>query len=214
MELTSDEVERYLNRIFTETELVYVSDKLFIFKQPNNSIKAHSDLVYDRSYHSAVSSGLLPVVELEKLIKERNLFTEEDEDKLVELNTQKFAQESILSKTTKVKARQERLLGIIDKIDEKIAKLESKRTSKLSMSADAKAEEERALYVCWACVYDDNMEKHWATFEDLLNEKDVGFRNELLLKFLNFRSGVDTTIIRYLARHNLWRIRYVTSQKV
>ena len=214
MDLTADEVERYLNRIFTGTELIYVGEKLFIFKQPSNEIRAHSDLVYDKAYHKAVESGLLPISELEVLIKKRNLFTEDDEDKLEELKTQKFAQEAILSKTTKVKARQDRLLGIIQKLDEQISELENKRTSKLSMSAEAKAEEEKALYVCWRCVYNQDMEKCWDTFEGLLNEKDMQFRNELLLKFLRFKAGIDTRTIRYLARHNLWRIRYVTSQKV
>lgn len=213
MDLTADKVERYLNRIFTGRALVYVGEKLFIFKQPTNDIKAHSDLIYDRAYYKAVDSGLLPISDLEELIKKRNLFTEDDQDRLQELKTRKEAQESILSKTTRVKARQDRLIGIIAKLDEDIYELESRYTSKLSMSAEAKAEEERALYVCWACVYDDNMGRCWDTFEDLLNELDINFRNELLIKFLKFRSGIDTTTIRYLARHNLWRIRYVTSQK-
>jgi len=214
MDLTADEVERYLNKIFTGQELVYAGDKLFVFKQPDNAIKAHSDLIYDRSYHKALDSGLLPISELEKLIKERNIFTDHDEDELAELQIQKFAQETILSKTTRVKARQDRLIGIIDKLNEKIFALENKKTSKLSMSAEAKAEEERALYVCWACVFNDNLDKHWDTFEDLLNETDLILRNDLLIKFLRFKAEVDTTIIRYLSRHNLWRIRYVTSQKV
>jgi hypothetical protein len=214
MDLTSEEVERCLNKIFTGQELVYVNDKLFVFRQPTNDMKAHSDLIYDRAYKKALESGLLSISELEVLIKKRNLFTEEDEDELEELKTQKFAQEAILSKTTKVKARQDRLLDIISKLDDKIYALESKRTSKLSMSAEAKAEEERALYVCWACVFDENLERHWPTFEDLLNEKNLELRNQLLIKFIKFRSGIDTKIIRYVARHNLWRIRYVTSQKV
>lgn len=213
MYLTSDEVERYLNRIFTGRELVYVAEDLFIFKQPSNDIKAHSDLIYDRAYHKAIESGLLPLIELEELIKKRNLFTEDEENRLEELKTRKMAQETILSKTTKVRARQDRLLGIIEGIDKEISELESKRSSKLSMSAEAKAEEERALYVCWSCVYDDDMTRCWETFDDLLNENNLELRNELLIKFIRFRAGLDTEIIRFLARHNLWRIRYVTSMK-
>ena len=39
-------------------------------------------------------------------------------------------------------------------------------------------------------------------------------RNSILLTFLQFRSGIETDAIRFIARHSLWRIRYVTSQKV
>jgi len=120
----------------------------------------------------------------------------------------------ILSKTTKVKANQDRVKKIITKIDEQILTLEYKRTSKLIMSAESKAEEERALYFCWACVEDEEGNKCWETFEDLLKENDLAFRDVVLTKFLRFRSGIDTKTIRYLARHSLWRIRYVTSQKV
>lgn len=214
MELTTEEVERYLNRIFTGQELVYIDDRLFVFRQPDNDIKAHSDLIYDKSYRQALDSGLLPIEKLEELIESRHLFTDEDKNQLEELKTRKFAQETILSKTTKVKARQDRIIAIIDKLDEQIIEIESKRSSKLAMSAEAKAEEERALYVCWACVYNEDLKRYWNTFESLLNETDLELRNHLLIRFLRFRSGIETKIIRYLARHNLWRIRYVTSQKV
>lgn len=214
MDLTSEEVERYLTSIFTGIKLFNLDNRLLIFKQPDNELKAQADLVYDKAYNRAIGSGILPLSELEELIKKRNLFTEEEQDKLDELKVQREAQEIILSKTTKVKARQERLRKVIEGIDAKIIELEFKKTSKLIMSAESKAEEERALFFCWACVTDDDGNKCWKTFEDLLNEDDLTFRDSVLTKFLRFKSGIDTKTIRYLARHSLWRIRYVTSQKV
>lgn len=214
MDLTSEEVERYLNCIFTGQALFKLEDRLLIFKQPNNMMRAKADLVYDRALKKAIDSGMLPIAKLEVLIKERGLFSQADEDKLEELKSQKFAQEVILGKTTKVAAKQERLLGIIAKLDEEIRELEYKRTSKLTMSAESKAEEERALYMCWECVTEDTGDKLWPTFESMLKERDVEKRDIVLMKFLRFKAGIETKIIRYLARHSLWRIRYVTSQKV
>jgi len=214
MDLTNDEVERYLNRIFTGQELFNVGNRLFIFHQPTNEIRAQSDLIYDKAYKRALDSGMLPLKDLEKLIKERNIFTEEDENKLEELKLKREAQEIILSKTTKIKARQDRLKNIIAKLDEEINALEYKRTSKLTMAAESKAEEERVLYLCWACVTDEDGNKCWSTFEEMLNETDLEFRDTILIEFLKFKAGLETEIVRYLARHSLWRIRYVTSQKV
>jgi len=214
MDLKSEEVERYLNRIFTGTELFNLEGRLLVFKQPSNEIKAQADLIYDKALKRGIDSGLLSMSDLEELIKKRNLFSQEDNDKLEELRARKNAQEIILSKTTRVPAKQERLKTIIADIDEQIQELEYKRVSKLTMSADSKAEEERALYVCWACVTDEDGNKCWTTFEDLLKEKNIQFRDTVLINFLKFKSGISTKIIRYLARHSLWRIRYVTSQKV
>lgn len=214
MDLKADEVERYLNRIFTGTELFNLDGRLLIFKQPSNEVKAKADLIYDKAYKRAIDSGMLSLADLEELIRKRNLFTEDDQDKLDELYSQRRAQEAILSKTTQIKARQDRLKDIISKIDEKIQELEYKRTSKLVMSAESKAEEERVLYICWECVLDDDGKKCWDTFESLLKEKDLNFRDAVLIKFLKFKAGLETKVIRYLARHSLWRIRYVTSQKV
>lgn len=214
MDLTNEEVERYLNKIFTGQELFSVDDKLFVFRQPTNRIKAQADLIYDKAYKRALDSGMLPIKKLEELIKERNIFTDEDISLLEELRVKREAQEVILSKTTKIKARQDRLKNIIAKLDEEISALEYKRTSKLTMSAESKAEEERALYLCWSCVTDENANKYWSTFDEMLKETDIEFRDTVLIGFLRFKAGLDTKIIRYLARHSLWRIRYVTSQKV
>ena len=214
MNLTSEEVERYLNRIFTGTELFDLKGRLLIFNQPNNELKAQADLIYDKAFKRAINSGMLPLFDLEALIKKRNLFTKEDQEKLNEFTAQKNAQEVILSKTVRVKAKQDRLKKIIAGLDEKILTLEYKRTSKLTMSAESKAEEERALYFCWACVTDEDGNKCWDTFDSMLRETDLEFRDSILINFLKFKSGIKTEIIRCLARHSLWRIRYVTSQKV
>jgi hypothetical protein len=130
MELSSDEIDRYLNSIFTGQKFVYIKDELFIFKQPDNIAKIKSDLIYDRAYESALSQGILPIKELEVLIKERGIFTEEDESLLDRLKNQLEAQEVLLSKTTKVKARQDRIKETISTIRKEMREVEYKKISK------------------------------------------------------------------------------------
>ena len=82
------------------------------------------------------------------------------------------------------------------------------------MSAETKAEEDRSSFLSWACVYNDENELYWDSYKDLCKETKIEFRQTVISEFLKFYNGVDTKIIRAVARINLWRIRYVTSSKV
>ena len=115
MELSYDEQERYLLRIFTGQELIYFSSKklYLVFKQPLNEIKLRANLVYDSTYKQAVEEGLMPIKEIENLLVERKIFTEQDEQKISRLRDKLEAQEIVLAKTTKLKARADRIKEII-----------------------------------------------------------------------------------------------------
>jgi HPt (histidine-containing phosphotransfer) domain-containing protein len=213
MDLSAEEIERHLSIIFTGQKFIYIDDTLFVFKHPDNIMRMKSDLVYDRAYDKALSQGMLPVKELEVLIRDRGIFTEEDDNQLERLRTQLEAQEVLLSKTTRVKARQDRIKETITNIKKDMREIEYKKISKLSMSAESKAEEERLLFLCFNCTYLENGQRHWDTFEDLLNEHNLEFKDKILYSYIRFRNGIDTEVIRRIARSSLWRIRYVTSQK-
>lgn len=217
MELSNEEVEQYLHSIFTGQKFVEIEDKLFLFKHPNNEDKMRAELIYRKAYDRALKDGMLKMEDLDKLIRERNIFSQDDQNRLDNLYSKLNAQKVLLSKTTKVRARQDRIKEIIHKIQSEINQLESKRTSKLSLSAESKSEEERATYLCWACSYvytEDGPEKYWKTFDALSQERNLNLKDQVLINFLKFRGGIKTEIIRHIARHSLWRIRYVTSLKV
>jgi len=219
MDLTIDDIEKYLCRIFTGREIVYIDDGekdiRLILSQPNNNVKLVANSVYDKAYKDALSDGILPLKDLEKLIKERNIYTDEDETKVNNLRSKLEGQRILLSKTTRVKARSDRIKDIIFDLEREIRTIEYKKYSKLSMAAETKAEEERSHYLCWASIYDETGENlYWLKYEDFLNEGNITLRGNILNSFLVFYGGIDTTIVRYIARSSLWRIRFVTSQKV
>lgn len=218
MDLKIDDVEKYLCRIFTGQDIITVkseSDKIdLIFKQPDNTVKLKAHRIYDIAYKDAVGDGLLPLEDLEKLIRERGIFSDAEDEELRKLKDKLHAQQILLSKTTKVKARMDRIKVIIKDLEAQVRSIEYKKLSKLAMSAETKAEEERSSYLCWSSVYDLLGESlYWESYEDFLKEKDPLFRSDVLNKFMSFYSGISTSIIRYIAKHSLWRIRYVTSQK-
>lgn len=213
MDLSYEEVEDYLLRIFTCVEYMSIDKKLLIFKHPTNEIKQVANFEYKLSYEKALSCGMLSKDELLLIVEKRGLFTSVDKNKINELQNQLKAQNVLLAKTTVVKANQSRILKVIERLKNKILEIESKKHSALSLSAENKADEDRTFSVCSKCVYKENGSLYWENHDSALNETDLDFKNSVLLRFIRFYGGISTDIIREIARHNLWRIRYINSQK-
>ncbi len=214
MELTHEELEEHLLRIFTGRQLVYIDGIGLVFKQPNNFTKLEANSIYKRSYAKAVEEDILPMKDLEQLMADRGLFTEEDQQKIDKLESQLNGQQVLLGKTTKVKANQDRIKGVIEGLESQINEIKMKKYSKLMLSAETKSEEDRSVFLCWSCTYNDKDELYWNSYDALLKETKITLRQKIITEFLRFYNGIDTNTIREVARSNLWRIRYVTSAKV
>jgi len=213
--LSDDDVEKYIIKISTGTKLDIINNEIILFKYPDNNLKLKTDIFYDISYKKAIKDGLLDRAALEDLIEKRNLFSADEQKQLDKLNSRLEGQQILLGKTTRVKANQDRIKKVIEELNTKILQLTYKKKSKLMMSAEVKANEERSLYLCWASTFnEETSELYWKTYQDFNRTTEIEFREKVLSSFLDFYSGIYTDKIRYIARHNLWRIRYVNSQKV
>lgn len=213
MDLSQEEFDRYLNIIILGKMIIVVDNIEFMFEQPTNLIKMRGDIIYRNAYKEAVDGGLLPREKLEELIKERNIISEEEQLVLNRLEGKLEAQKILLGKTTRVKANQDRVKKIISELEEEIFSIKEKELSKLLMSAETKAEEDRYNFLCSTCVY-KNGNLFWGSYKEYLKETNLELKNELLTKFMAFYNGINTSVIRFIARSNLWRIRYITSSKV
>lgn len=218
MSLSYEELDNYLLKIFISEDHIIVKKGSeiidLVFKQPSNYIRLRANAVYKDAYDKALSEGLLPVNKLEQVLKERNIFTDEDQKAIDRLESRLEGQRVLLAKTTKVKAHSDRLKKVIKDLEAQVYEIKFKKYSKLVMSAETKAEEDKNSYMCICCTYVDNKELYWKDLKAFMLEIDLVFRNEVLTKFLSFYGGIDTTTIREIARSSIWRIRYVTSQKV
>ena len=212
--LSAVEIDSYLRKIFTGVEIVSIQDKYFLFKQPDNNMKIIASNLYDKAYKKACAEGILPRADLEMLIDSRGIITDFDRAELSKLEAKLEAQKILLAKTTKVKANQDRLKKIISDLRRDISRIKYKKSSKLLMSAEVKAEEQRYEYLCRKCTYvEDGTRLYWADYEEFINDLDLEFKSEILNEFAGFLNGMSTEVVRYIARHNLWRIRYITSVK-
>lgn len=213
MGLSYNEIEAYMVKIFTGVEYVYIDNIFFMFKFPSNYIKQKAQLIYDTSFKEAISKGMLSIADLEVIMEQRNIITDEEKLKLKKYYSQLLAQKVLLSKTTRVKANKDRIKGAISRIEGEIFKIESKKNSKNVLSANNKAEEDRVFYMCSRCTYKENGDLYWPMYKDALKETEIVFKDNILVYFLRFYSGNDTRVIREIARSSLWRIRYINSIK-
>jgi hypothetical protein len=214
MQLSHEEVEEYLEYISTGIKIEDINDRTLIFKYPSTLNKMIARRIYRSEYDKSLKEGMLTHDQMEKLIKDRNLVSDEDRSQIKKFESQLEAQKILLVKTTKVKANQDRIKNIIADLESKKSAIEMNERSKYAMTAETRAEEAKVLYLCYCSTYDFDTDKlYWNSFQDFKDEHSYSFRQDVLYRFINFYSGLRTTIIRAIARSNLWRIKYITSLK-
>lgn len=219
LELPYDRVESLIFEISLGGKVVPVAKgtgkeiPLFI-SHCSGVTKLHADLVYEQAYARAIDDGFLTIEETSQVMREKGLFTEEDEAEIERLQSKIEGQEAYLAKLTRVPARMDRTKENIERMrGELYAKLQKKEEG-LGLCAERIAQEERYLYITWQGTKDPyTRELFWPTKESFNTEKDIAFRRNVFIENIRLGSGIDVDVLRFLARHNLWRIRYVTSLK-
>ena len=216
-DLSFDELEEHITTVSTGIKLIWIDSadggSSLLFKQATSEEKMFARFVYKQTYELAKKDGLKTVEEMEEILRGRGIISEESDNAIETLEAKIKGQRAILSKTHKVQAKQERLLGIIQGLEDELRKLRANRDKLLGLTAEAKANESKLFFLSSKCVFKSENERLWETEKDFNNERDLMFRMDVLATFSGFVSGLPTSLIRYIARSNLWRIRYVTSTK-
>ena len=219
IDLSYEELDGYIQQICTGTKIVHVDNQKgkgvpLLFSYPTPLTTRTADLVYTQSMEKAKDSGLPSLQEMEDILRARGIFTQEDEDKIDKLNSRIKGQEAILSKTVKVPARRNRIYENIQNFENEIQEITLKKEASLSLSRERKASETKFLYLTSVGVLDPYSEdKFWENQERFDAEADFIFRKRVFLEYIVFAHGLRSNVIRYIARSNLWRIRYVTALK-
>jgi len=214
MELTHEEIDKYLEQVFTSAKIVDLGSEIVVFKFPDVLTRMKARRIYEYEYQQSLEEGLLSTDDMRKLIESRHFISDEDRNRVSSLKSKLEAQKVVLAKSTKVRANQDRIKKIIHDLEDQIRVIEFKERSKMSMTAENKAEESRIYYLCWSSTFDFYTDKlRWSDYDLFLHERDIEFRMRLLSEFILFYGGISTSIIRSIARGSLWRIRYVTSLK-
>jgi len=216
-ELPFEELDGYIEQICTGRKLVFVEDgvgneRALVFRYPIKHDQLVADLIYRQALKEAEEMEIPSIEEVELLIRERGIFTEEDEGKIEKLKSRMEGQKAVLAKTTRVRARIDRLTKVIADIQEEINLILLKREAQLENTRERKASEYKHLYLTQRGVYDPySMSLWWETKEDFEKEPDFRFRRKVFVEYIVFSYGLRQEVIRFVARSNVWRIRYVTA---
>jgi chorismate mutase len=129
------------------------------------------------------------------MIKKRNLWTEEDEEKIADLRSKIDVQLVLLSKMETEK----NMKPIQDKIDElrqEIFQLQQERQKFFNNTAEAKADEAKMSFlISRVTEYADTGKKVWEKYNDFKDEPDQATVNDIVMQFLTFINGLPADFL-------------------
>ncbi len=161
-------------REFVGKDLNNVEYKMYVRKPTMIEIQK-AEFHFKIAKSQAIRAGAMTLDEAIKIVKERNIWTDEQENTLSELFKQ------VDEKVTKLKPELpledgKKLCEEIDNIRTKIQLSQMPRLDVLSNTADSYAGEIRTQYFVSQCTYhQDANEKVYKSFEDVLNKGNEPF---------------------------------------
>lgn len=192
---------------------------------------------YYNSYKECRSLGILAKKEIEEYIISNNLFTEQEEEALLNIEggpaskyrkIRTFEDESMERRFLESKMI-EIMLGyrIIDlrnlntepdmqdiPEDSIHRDISSKKSTYTKYSAEAIAEVNKNYKLVYYCCFDRNTDKRiWDSFEEFMNEKNRLAVIVILREVCSFFSGFHQTVLRKIARNVMWRTKWISATK-
>lgn len=219
VELSYEEVDSLISEIS-------IGGKLLPIKTADSSItiiflahctglhKLRADFEYKQAYNKAIEEGFLTSEETRSILLSKGILEEVDSNEISKLETKIKAQELYVSKLTRVPSRREEAIKNLNRMKDDLSALLYKKEEGLDFSAEKIAFEQKYLYMTWCGTRDPfTKDLYWPTKKEFDSERDLVFRRAVFLETIKLSGGTGVSTIRYLARSNIWRIRYLASVK-
>lgn len=178
-------------RVFT------VNDLKLAVRRPAPAEKDKADLVYGRSFHEAMESGLVVRAGLERQLRKMNLWDDEAQAKQEELVNDLFASEKKLAQGGKagLTKKQGRDLALkIRSLRMQLAFLRRPIVQYDNITAEAYAEQRRFDYYVSVCTLDETTGKpYFSSLEDYKARTGDKDREQAAIEFAKLDYDVDET---------------------
>jgi hypothetical protein len=215
-DLPFQEVEEILESVLNNYKIVEVigekGPEFILLRYPPAEEVLQSRCVRISALKEAREEGLPSMEDIDRLLETKSLIPEQDDERLSDLQDKLEGQKKLLQ-LTKITGRRAPIEEVIQRLNREIDELRAKGEAYYSLSQERKADEASLLYLTWAAVYSVSGDRYWESFDAFGKETDLFLRDSIRLEFVSFNRGLPTETIRFLARHNLWRVRYVASLK-
>lgn len=149
-----------------------------------------ADIHYRVAYSKALSAGIFPRDKMIQLMKDQEIWTEKDDEKLRGVTAEIVALETQFNEAEKNNNRDE-CINICEKLTKKRSemwKIMSQQASPLTHSCEGYAEVVRAESLLAARVY-INGKRYWQSYKDYIQERDENYKSNVPAKMLDLHSN-------------------------
>jgi len=216
-DLSFQEVEELLEQIIHNKKLVQLDSSkgevfvVFSFPAADDFIRGRH--VRARALLEAQKEELPTHADMVAVIEERGIVTEADREKMQALRDKIEGQKRVRN-LTKIEGRRKPIDENIERLSKELDELESKGSDLFLLTQEYRADEESLLFLTWASTYTIDYERYWDSFDTFEEETDLLLRTNALIQYTKFNRGMSNEIIRFLARHVIWRIPYSSALKI
>lgn len=177
--------------------------KKYYIGEPSQADINEAELVYKIKFSEATRLGAMTSTEAQKIIEARNLWTSEDQSKVMEKMVELNAKGDELMKTKSL-PKGGRLLYEMQRLRDEILRLNIRRNSIMDNTAEAYADDHRIQYYVVACTFNEDDERVFNSVGEYLPIAGTEFGRTCLLKTITLiaHEGKD---FREAWPENQWR---------
>jgi hypothetical protein len=156
---------------------------------------------YSRAFNRALKEGLPTSSEMDKIIRERGIWSEKDEDEISASREKIGSLEVILSKKD-VKDHSKATVAIaneLSNIRQSVISKTSEYQGFMSQTVESKADEAKTAYLVSTCTESADGSRVWNTVDEFLVDKRAGIVNTATYQYITFTAGLAQDYIEQLS---------------
>lgn len=202
------DLDKTLDRIAWGKRFIKVKDgsgnrRVIILKSLDLRDRNFINFVYEEYLTEAIDSGVLTETELRRELEIRGMWTQEDEERIKELEEKVQKTKLLLDVADNVRDKR-RLEKAVEFSRKKLDNARSERASRFSPAAERYAETMKMYAIIFSMSYDSEENKLWKDWDLFLKEQDSFLVYEIISNINQGRSAGEKDI-RKLARSGMWR---------
>jgi len=213
--IDDNEINTYILEILSGKRVIYFEplNQYLCFNHPTAIQKLELDCLEKRLIQTYKSEGLTSEEDLTEDLREE-FFSTDDQDELDEVESKIKAYDTIISKRIKGSVKYLEDYKKLSDMKKQKAKIESKKSNVLQLTAEYKAREDRYFELLPRNCTSTSGHQLWSSSKDYLeNIKSLEVAYDLLNEYLRFYFGFEGSVLRKIARSPLWRNYYISSEK-
>jgi hypothetical protein len=185
----------------------------YVFKYPSYREKLYSNILEKETVNKYILEGYLSETELDESIM-AEFFSSDDQDQLDEIQEKLQGYNIIIKKRHKDSEQYQIDLQKIKDLQKEEQNLLYKKSSCQQVTAEFKAREDKLLYLLSKCTFYFDGGLVWNNVNEMMNSfNKIDALYNLLSDFIRFYYGYSVSVIRQIARNNLWKNIYKNAKR-